>query len=92
MKTFTLPRETLCLVLQDLRQFIQKDSPYKIGQDVHTIESAYINVVNVAGEKINKVQKTKLIVVKYRDQQQELYSLNIPFKNLYKHMPEILHL
>lgn len=92
MTSFTITCETLTRVLQDLRTHMKKTSPYKLGQDIQSIQNAYVQIVSVAGERENTIQKTKLVVVKYINNQNELCSLNVPFTNVYKHMPEILHI
>ena len=92
MTSFTITCETLTRVLQDLRAHMKKTSSYKLGQDIQSIQNAYVQIVSVAGEKENTIQKTKLVVVKYINNQNELCSLHVPFKNVYKHMPEILHI
>lgn len=92
MTSFTITCETLTRVLQDLRTHMKKTSSYKLGQDIQSIQNAYVQIVSVAGEKENIIQKTKLVVVKYINNQNELCSLHVPFKNVYKHMPEILHI
>ena len=92
MTSFHINIETLRRVLQDLRVHMKNNSSYKLGQDVQSIQSANLQIVSVAGEKPNIIQKTKLVVVKYINDQNELCNLHVPFKNVYKYMPEMIRL
>lgn len=92
MTSFHINIETLHRLLQDLRVHMKNSSSYKLGQDVQSIQSAKLQIVSVAGEKPNIIQKTKLVVVKYINDQNELCNLHVPFKNVYKHIPEIIRL
>lgn len=90
--TLTMPKETLIRILQDIRvNMCHNNLEYKMGNDVEKIHNAYIRTVSVSGCKINKIEKTKLVVVKYWNTNNELCSLSAPYMTVYRQMPEVLY-
>ena len=88
----TMTKETLIRILQDIRADICNNNlEYKMGNDVEKVHDAYIVIVPVCGCKVNKIEKTKLVVVKYWNTNNELCSLNASYMTVYRQMPEVLY-
>jgi hypothetical protein len=85
----TVTKEELMPILQEIRKDCSNDSPYKNGQDVQSIKCAYLNTIKVSGEKLNKIDLTRMLVVKYYDTSGELNLLHLKIPIVYKHIPNI---
>ena len=84
-----ITKEELAPVLQSIRKGCTNDSDYKKGLDIQTIKNAYLNTIKVAGEKHNKIDLTRSLVVKYYDNHGELHSVNLLIPVVYKYIPHI---
>jgi inorganic pyrophosphatase len=92
MENVTLTKEQLIPMIQDIRKNMENNNFYKKGEDVKHIENAYFKVISICGEKYKTIQKTKILVVKYMNNDDELCSLNLSVLRVLKHNRELLKL
>lgn len=64
-------------------------SCYRKGQDVETIDGVYMKIIKVSGEKFNKVDQSRMLVVEYRNTNNEKIALYLTIQLVKKHIPHI---
>lgn len=84
-----ITKEQLKLMLRELRSSCSNDSLYKKGEDIEKIQDSYLSTIKVSGERINRVDKTRMLVVKYLNDKNEIFTVNLNILLVYKHVPEI---
>lgn len=90
-----LKKQTVIQILQHIRRnLIRKRNshvmgPYKMGNDFKGFHSAYFKIINVSGERLSRVDKTRFIVIKYYTDDGSICSLNINVEKLIPYQPEL---
>lgn len=87
-----ITKSQLCQIVKSMREKHSTNISYITGEDISSIEHVHCKVISVSGEKLNKIDKTVMVIVKYYNDNSELCSLSLPIKNVYKYVPEIIYM
>lgn len=90
----TITKQALRLILEEMRNKNTnhkntEESCYRKGDDVQTIDDVYMKTIKVSGEKLNKVDQSRMLVVKYRNTNNETIALNLTIQLVKNHIPHI---
>jgi hypothetical protein len=87
----TITKQELKSILKEMRtkNTNRKGSCYREGHDVQTIGDVYMKTIKVSGEKLNKVNQSRMLVVKYINTNDEQIALYLTIQLVKKHIPYI---
>ena len=87
----TITKQELKSILKEMRNknTNRKGSCYREGNDVQAIDDVYMKTIKVSGEKLNKVNQSRMLVVKYRNTNDEQIALYLTIQLVKKHIPYI---
>lgn len=92
--TVKITKEELISILQDIRRNMSDigipNKHYKLGKDVQQIENAYFNTIRVSGETCNRIDQSRMLIVKYKNTNNEICSCNISILQVWKHAPKLI--
>jgi len=91
----TITKQELKPILEEMRnkntnRKNTEFSSYRKGQDVETIDGVYMKIIKVSGEKFNKVDQSRMLVVEYRNTNNEKIALYLTIQLVKKHIPRIV--
>lgn len=90
--TLTLTKPQLLAIVKEIRSKHSNNIDYINGNDICNIKEIYNKIISVSGEKINRIDKTRILVVQYYNTENEVCSLNLSYVILRKHVPNIIYM
>jgi hypothetical protein len=90
----TITKQELKSILEEMRnkntnRKKTEGSCYREGNDVQSIDDVYMKTIKVSGEKLNNVDQSRMLVVKYSNTNDEQITLNLTIQLVKKHIPRI---
>ena len=89
MMSVKITKEELVPILRHIRKECTNETPYNNGEDIKTIKSAYLKTIKISGEKLKRIDSTRILVIKYYDNDRNFHSVNLSILTVYKYIPHI---
>ena len=90
--TLNLTKAQLLAIVKEIRSKHSNNIDYINGNDICNIKEIYNKIISVSGEKMNRIDKTRILVIQYTNKENELCSLNLSYVIVRKHVPNIIYM